>query len=778
MYRGGFYMKRKKVIILLLAAMMTASMAVPASAAINGSVSEGTDIVVGAESVVKQSMEDISQEMYKLPQEGCTTMQLTRDAVIKAQQINMNTYYMDKITIDLNGHNLSIENDVNVGSGATFTITGEGNVTGLDNVKVNGGTFNDNHTEGAATPTTKPTAKPTTKPSVKPTTKPTTTPVSGDAVASIGDELYASLQDAVDASKDGRKIVLLKPVDISKTGLSIPSTKRISLDLAEVNAETDADGEKTIAILTGTGDKGITVEGALAITDSDGEESIIATKDESEGAIFTLNAGGALYVAKGSIDATGSHAVIANDHSNFKIKADDRDAAKITATGPSTIVLNDEAVMEMKSGTILNLDGVVLEDHSSKTVRFSQDCFLRSGQVGKTKGTHVISTDAGQVAIAGGIYRTDNAKSGTFDISGTGKVVLAGGYYKQDVADELLAPSYTKTTTKIVDNNATGKEVFYYAVTKSGEVSPEPTKEVTPTIPVAERFGTIYSTNLSLKGKVGLNVYLALPERILTDEDATIEITRNGKTETFKIADLESFEVKKQTLVSVTTYVTAKEMSDDIDIKVIPGTGGSLPLKDTAGNKSKNGAYTTSVAAYLKSMKGNKNVSKSLQTLYDALGTYGEYAQLYFKHNSEGVEPVDTLADVADSTFKSFQVKKSGSLSGVSYLGGNLILDSDTTLMVYFKSKNDLSGYKFTIDGKEVEAEKDGTYYILTLDGIEAKNLDKAYDFAVSNGKNTLSVKYSALTYADSTISQKNTDLINLMKAMYKYNVAADAYFK
>ena len=76
-----------------------------------------------------------------------------------------------------------------------------------------------------------------------------------------------------------------------------------------------------------------------------------------------------------------------------------------------------------------------------------------------------------------------------------------------------------------------------------------------------------------------------------------------------------------------------------------------------------------------------------------------------------------------------------------------------------------------------MEAEKDGNYYILTLNGIEAKNLNKAYAFSVSDGKNTLTVNYSALTYAATTLSGSNPDLVNVMKAMYKYNVAADAYF-
>jgi hypothetical protein len=264
----------------------------------------------------------------------------------------------------------------------------------------------------------------------------------------------------------------------------------------------------------------------------------------------------------------------------------------------------------------------------------------------------------------------------------------------------------------------------------------------------------------------------------MNDKDATIEITRNDKKEVIPVADLEAFDLKGKPVVTVSTYVTAKEMSDPIGISVISGDGHKLPLKDTAGNKSRNGAYSISVYTLTLQMSNNASVSKDLKKLYTTLGNYGVYAQLYFKHNDEKVKILDDLSDVKTSVFDSYKAKTSGSLSGVKFVGGNLILDADTTLMTYFYSKKDLSKYTFQIDGRTVTPEKDGDYYILTLDGIEAKNLDKTYAFSVSDGKNKLTANYSALSYAQSTIAGKNESLINLMKAMYKYNAAANVYFK
>ncbi|MEE3405932.1 MAG: hypothetical protein VZR73_17810, partial [Acutalibacteraceae bacterium] len=353
---------------------------------------------VGDENILKQTNADISQEMYKLAQEDYDVLQLTSDATITKQSLNLSSSYMPNVTIDLNGHNLSIENDVIVGNGGTLTIRGEGKITGLDNIVVNGGPFIDNHTESS---------------SVSPS-EPGEEPVEDKAVAAIGDETFETLQAAVDASINGKSIRLLKPVDITETGLIIPTGKRITIDLAAVNGNPNSVNKKTYAILAGTGDKGIIVEGALCITDSDGKDSYIATTEDSEDALITVKGKGTLLLSKGVIESIGpgkgnlgSHAIIGNDNAAIKISGENRDAVMVKSKMQSTIVLNDTSTLQMNGGSLRNLNTTVVEDHSSKTITFGSDTYLRTGEAGYSNGQYIITTDTGKVSIAGGIYRTD-----------------------------------------------------------------------------------------------------------------------------------------------------------------------------------------------------------------------------------------------------------------------------------------------------------------------------------------------------------------------------------
>ena len=66
--------------------------------------------------------------------------------------------------------------------------------------------------------------------------------------------------------------------------------------------------------------------------------------------------------------------------------------------------------------------------------------------------------------------------------------------------------------------------------------------------------------------------------------------------------------------------------------------------------------------------------------------------------------------------------------------------------------------------------------YYIELSGIVAKELGKAFITTVTDGTNTYSVEYSALSYARTTVRQ-NYDMANMSRALYKYYLAAKAYF-
>ena len=111
--------------------------------------------------------------------------------------------------------------------------------------------------------------------------------------------------------------------------------------------------------------------------------------------------------------------------------------------------------------------------------------------------------------------------------------------------------------------------------------------------------------------------------------------------------------------------------------------------------------------------------------------------------------------------------------------GSNLSLKAATTLKVYFELADgvDASTLTFVVNGTEVEAVKNGSYYQVSIEGIEAHNLDTVYTITVSDGTNTLEATYSVMTYVYNILSRDRAqELKNVMAALRLYNLAADAY--
>ena len=108
------------------------------------------------------------------------------------------------------------------------------------------------------------------------------------------------------------------------------------------------------------------------------------------------------------------------------------------------------------------------------------------------------------------------------------------------------------------------------------------------------------------------------------------------------------------------------------------------------------------------------------------------------------------------------------------------MFESDNTLrMYYYFDDANLSKYTFKINGKSVSAKKleSGKYYI-EQKNIASGLLSTVYTFSVSDGKNTYTVKSSVLSYAYSR-QEKSSDanVKNMVKLLYLYSQAADAYF-
>ena len=75
----------------------------------------------------------------------------------------------------------------------------------------------------------------------------------------------------------------------------------------------------------------------------------------------------------------------------------------------------------------------------------------------------------------------------------------------------------------------------------------------------------------------------------------------------------------------------------------------------------------------------------------------------------------------------------------------------------------------------------DATYYYADITGIVAKNLDDMYHIYVCDASgNQISniVNYGVMSYAIQKWESENEDLVNLVKKLQVYNVAAQKYFE
>ena len=118
---------------------------------------------------------------------------------------------------------------------------------------------------------------------------------------------------------------------------------------------------------------------------------------------------------------------------------------------------------------------------------------------------------------------------------------------------------------------------------------------------------------------------------------------------------------------------------------------------------------------------------------------------------------------------------------GLEYQGSSLVLNDDTKLRHYFIIRN-AAKYNtvkdsFTFDGAAAQAHEVSGMIYFEKSNIASPNLDVRYVLANSNG--TASISYAALDYAQKRIADTTEvpKLVNLMKALYWYNVYSDAYF-
>ena len=256
--------------------------------------------------------------------------------------------------------------------------------------------------------------------------------------------------------------------------------------------------------------------------------------------------------------------------------------------------------------------------------------------------------------------------------------------------------------------------------------------------------------SLSLNGDIGINIYVYIKNISEVDE-----LTANdGKIKGVKT-------VRDGTEYFVFTVgVAAKDYETPVSISV-----DGYDITST---------YSVSdyIAAFTEEDEGYELVS--------ALAKYCEAAKVLFDDElaSEAQDDESLALSVEDeAALGGFAAVVSGTDDTVSLVGATLVLESETSIYIYFMAEGDISTATFKVDGAEVIPEAvagyDG-YYVIKIENISAKDLDK--EFTVNIGG--IIVQYSALSYVNKTLSGTYEAAIgNVCKALYAYNKQANIFF-
>ena len=287
----------------------------------------------------------------------------------------------------------------------------------------------------------------------------------------------------------------------------------------------------------------------------------------------------------------------------------------------------------------------------------------------------------------------------------------------------------------------------------------------------------LYGASVSLKGNIGLNFYLIPTEELLEDADAYV--TLNGNK--YPIKDAGTRVVDGKTLYQFSIDLHAKQMNDKVELKVYSGDGTEQPIHRAVENATST-AYPFSVQDYIqKTIAAGGN--DKLVALVRAMSDYGSLAQECFGYNAANRADVQAnLDDVTAAELAGYASQKTeGGATGVTYVGSTLVLESETVLRFYFTvDSGDASDYTFKLNGKAVNAQKNDKGWYVEVTNIAAKNLDKVNTLVISGAEGTIvTVKACALSYVYAVLNGASDDakLINVVKGLYLYNKAADAYF-
>ena len=289
-----------------------------------------------------------------------------------------------------------------------------------------------------------------------------------------------------------------------------------------------------------------------------------------------------------------------------------------------------------------------------------------------------------------------------------------------------------------------------------------------PEVPVLPVYTAEWkSISTTLGGNIGLNFYAKLSVDAINDPETYVQFTYGDKVVKVPMAEAVAAEQNGETLYRFTCNLTAKNMADEVTAQVFSSVGAVGTAK------------SMDVTTYANWVIDNYTDAETV-ALMKAMLNFGASAQVLFNHNVDDLanaalaEADKVLADVDASAY---QHNVTGAEEGIEIKSMSLLLDSNTDVRFYFAltGEKTIEEYTFIVNGEEVTpVEKNGLYYV-EVTGIAAHKLGQMNTVTVGG----LTIEYAALSYVNVVLNVSTDEPVtNMVKALYAYAMAAEAYAK
>ena len=344
-------------------------------------------------------------------------------------------------------------------------------------------------------------------------------------------------------------------------------------------------------------------------------------------------------------------------------------------------------------------------------------------------------------------------------LNGAGATVLEETAWREGLTfSPEKADTYKIVYTSGTD--AAGNTRKTYNSNYSGTIKADVKVSAECELPVVK--AAVANASVSLKGNVAINYYADLSSELTGESSAATAVFKNAAGETLgEPIALNAVQAETsgemQGKYKFSYPVAARDYQEKITLTVLE-------------NGAEIAGLSYSVNDYIVAVNAMESASAELKNAVNALKAYCEAARAYFAGETVA------SAEAADlSGFAGVIEKAEASEAEDADINMSLLLKSGTELRIYFKGDLDC-----TIGGVAAEkrAAKAEGYYYVSVEDIAAKDLGAEQVLTIGD----YTIKCSALSYAaavEGIVSEETSvvNLKNLVRALYAYYAAANAYF-